>query len=112
LIGVSSAEDKVMSSLYVLYAVSDLEITARRRSTGIWTELNGMLNSLRNSLERRRAIRELSQLPERMLQDIGIERAQIEQAVDGTLEARSRSRVTVRRTARLAPRAVATAVAA
>ena len=99
-----------MSSLYVLYAVSDLEITAQRRSLGIWTELSKMLNSFRNSLERRRAIRELSRLPEHMLQDIGIERAQIAQAVDGTLEARSRA--TVRRTARLAPRAVGTAVAA
>lgn len=99
-----------MSSLYVLYVVSDLEITARRGRTGIWTELNGMWNSLRDSLERRRAIRELSQLPERMLQDIGIERAQIAQAVDGTLAARSRA--TVRRSARLAPRAVGTAVAA
>jgi len=104
-----------MSSLYVLYTVSDLEITARR--TGIWTELSNMLNVLKNGLERRRAIRELSQLPERMLQDIGIERGQIAQAVDGTLlEARNSARVTVRPrvwpTARLAPRATATAGAA
>ena len=97
-----------MSSLYVLYTVSDLEITARR--TGIWTELSNMLNVLKNGLERRRAIRELSQLPERMLQDIGIERGQIAQAVDGTLpEARNSARITVRRTARLAPRATAVA---
>ena len=77
-----------MSSLYVLYAGSTLEIDARRRSAGLFKELIRMFESLKHRMERRKAIRELSRLSDRMLQDIGVERDQIAQVVDGTLDAR------------------------
>ena len=100
-----------MSSLYVLYAGSSLEISARRRNPGFFEELSGMFSSMKVRMERRKAIRELSRLPDRMLQDIGIERDHIEQVVDGKIDARRTAYRSAARLSKPAPRAIDTAVA-
>ncbi len=81
-----------MSSLYVLY--DNIEKDAMFRNSSNIKLLKGvtMLKNLKTWYIRRKAINELSALPDHLLRDIGIEsRGQIARMVDGSLSRKPES---------------------
>lgn len=79
-----------MSSLYVLYENIENDAMFRNYSNIKYFKGVTMMKNLKNWYVRRKAINELSALPDYLLRDLGIEnRAEIARMVDGNLSAKS-----------------------
>ena len=59
---------------------------SRKSSAGFFGVLGGWVNGVVNYLARRQAIKTLSELDDRALRDIGIERGRIDSAVRGVVD--------------------------
>ena len=62
------------------------QLASRKAAAGFFRLLGGWVNGVVTYLARRQAIQTLSELDDRALRDIGIERSRIESAVRGTVD--------------------------